>query len=88
MRAPARPADGARIVSLGSLSTRLSTFRADDLQLERGYDSWRAYAQSKIATQVIGFELDRRLRAAGSPSRASSRTPATRSAAAPRPCRA
>ena len=58
-------ADGARIVSLGSLSTRLSTFRIDDLQLERGYDSWRAYAQSKIATQVIGFELDRRLRAAG-----------------------
>ena len=59
-------ADGARIVSLGSLSTRLSTFRTDDLDLERGYDSWRAYAQSKIATQVVGFELDRRLRAAGS----------------------
>jgi len=60
-------ADGARIVSLGSLSTRLSTFRTDDLQLERGYDFWRAYAQSKIASQVIGFELDRRLRAAGAP---------------------
>lgn len=58
-------AAGARIVSLGSLSTRLSTFRIDDLQLERGYDSWRAYAQSKIASQVVGFELDRRLRAAG-----------------------
>jgi NAD(P)-dependent dehydrogenase (short-subunit alcohol dehydrogenase family) len=58
-------ADGARIVSLGSLSSRLSTFRVGDLQLTRGYDSWRAYAQSKIATQVIGFELDRRLRAAG-----------------------
>ena len=60
-------ADGARIVSLGSLSSRLSTFRVDDLQLDRGYDSWRAYAQSKIASQVIGFELDRRLRAAGAP---------------------
>lgn len=58
-------ADGARIVSLGSLSSRLSTFRVDDLQLERGYDFWRAYAQSKIASQVIAFELDRRLRAAG-----------------------
>ena len=55
---------GARIVSLGSLSSRLSSFRLDDLQLTRGYDSWRAYAQSKIATQVFGFELDRRLRAA------------------------
>ena len=60
-------ADRARIVSLGSLSSRLSTFRVDDLQLERGYDFWRAYAQSKIASQVIGFELDRRLRAAGVP---------------------
>ncbi|GAA1508130.1 NAD(P)-dependent dehydrogenase (short-subunit alcohol dehydrogenase family) [Agromyces terreus] len=56
---------GARVVSLGSLSTLLSTFRIDDLQLERGYDFWRAYAQSKIATQVFAFELDRRLRAAG-----------------------
>ena len=59
--------EGARIVSLGSLSSRLSTFRVDDLQLERGYDFWRAYAQSKIATQVFAFELDRRLRAAEVP---------------------
>ena len=60
-------APGARVVSLGSLATRLSTFRVDDLQLERGYDGWRAYAQSKIAAQAVGFELDRRLRAAGGP---------------------
>ncbi len=60
-------APGARIVSLGSLSTMLSTFRTDDLQLTRGYDSWRAYAQSKIASQVVAFELDRRLRAADVP---------------------
>lgn len=60
-------ADGGRVVTLGSLSTRLSTFRVDALQLERGYDFWRAYAQSKIAGQAIGFELDRRLRRAGVP---------------------
>ncbi|MGX5697068.1 SDR family NAD(P)-dependent oxidoreductase [Agromyces soli] len=60
-------ADGGRVVTLGSLSTRLSTFRVDELQLERGYDFWRAYAQSKIAAQSIGFELDRRLRRAGIP---------------------
>lgn len=59
-------APGRRVVSLGSLATRLSTFRVDDLQLERGYDGWRAYAQSKIAAQSVGFELDRRLRAVGS----------------------
>jgi NAD(P)-dependent dehydrogenase (short-subunit alcohol dehydrogenase family) len=57
---------GARIVSLGSLATRLGRLDADDLQLERGYTPWRAYARSKIAVQVFGFELDRRLRAAGS----------------------
>ena len=58
---------GARIILLGSLSTKLSSFRLDDLQLTRSYDFWRAYAQSKIATQVFGFELDRRLRAAEVP---------------------
>jgi NAD(P)-dependent dehydrogenase (short-subunit alcohol dehydrogenase family) len=56
----------ARIVSMGSMASRLSGFRVDDLQLERGYTGWRAYAQSKIAVQSFGFELDRRLRAAGS----------------------
>jgi NAD(P)-dependent dehydrogenase (short-subunit alcohol dehydrogenase family) len=54
----------ARVVSVGSLSTRLSTFRVDDPQLTRSYDSWRAYAQSKIAATSLAFELDRRLRRA------------------------
>lgn len=57
---------GARIVSLGSLATRLARLDPDDLQLERSYTAWRAYARSKIAAQVFGFELERRLRAAGS----------------------
>ena len=56
----------ARIVTLGSLATRLGRLRLDDLQLERSYTSWRAYAGSKIAAQAFGFELERRLRAAGS----------------------
>jgi NAD(P)-dependent dehydrogenase (short-subunit alcohol dehydrogenase family) len=58
--------EGARIVTLGSLATRLSRLRPGDLQLERGYTSWRAYAGSKIAAQAFGFELGRRLRASGS----------------------
>lgn len=57
---------GARIVTLGSLATRLGRLRLDDLQLENSYTSWRAYSRSKIAAQAFGFELDRRLRAAGS----------------------
>ncbi|WP_395245289.1 SDR family NAD(P)-dependent oxidoreductase [Agromyces sp. MMS24-K17] len=59
----------ARIVTLGSLSTQLSTFRLDDLELTRSYDSWRAYAQSKIANHALAFELDRRLRGIGAPLR-------------------
>ncbi|MHA7985129.1 SDR family NAD(P)-dependent oxidoreductase [Rathayibacter sp. CAU 1779] len=59
-----RRSPGARVVSLGSMATRLSSFLVDDLQLERHYSSWRAYAQSKIAVESFGFELDRRMRAA------------------------
>ncbi|WP_308466381.1 SDR family NAD(P)-dependent oxidoreductase [Rathayibacter soli] len=55
---------GARIVSLGSMVTRLYDFRIGDLQLRAHYTPNRAYAHSKIAVQSFGFELDRRLRAA------------------------
>jgi NAD(P)-dependent dehydrogenase (short-subunit alcohol dehydrogenase family) len=56
---------GSRVVSLGSIITRLMDSALDDLQLEVSYTNWKAYSQSKIASQVFGFELDRRLRAAG-----------------------
>ncbi|POH70449.1 MULTISPECIES: SDR family NAD(P)-dependent oxidoreductase [Cryobacterium] len=56
---------GSRVVSLGSMISRLMDSSLDDLQLEVTYNGWKAYAQSKIAMQVFGFELDRRLRAAG-----------------------
>ena len=39
----------------------------DDLQGERGYSRWGAYGQSKLANLLFAFELNRRLRAAGSP---------------------
>lgn len=57
---------GGRIVSLGSLATRLATLDPDDLQFRRGYRPFRAYARSKIALEMFAFELDRRLRSAGS----------------------
>lgn len=37
----------------------------DDLQGERGYDKWDAYAQSKLANVLFAYELDRRLGDAG-----------------------
>lgn len=57
---------GARVVALGSMISRLLDSPLTDLQLAGGYNAWRAYAQSKIAMQVFGFELDRRLNAAAS----------------------
>ncbi|KQX04940.1 MULTISPECIES: SDR family NAD(P)-dependent oxidoreductase [unclassified Leifsonia] len=61
---------GARVVLLGSLAARLTRSALDDLQLAGAYDSWTAYAQSKLEVESFGFELDRRLRAAGSTTRA------------------
>ncbi len=56
---------GSRVVPIGSIMTRRSRFDLDDLQSERTYAQQRAYTQSKHAVQTFGFELDRRLRAAG-----------------------
>lgn len=56
---------GSRVIALGSMISRLMDSSLDDLQLADRYNPWTAYAQSKIAMQVFGFELDRRLRAAG-----------------------
>jgi NAD(P)-dependent dehydrogenase (short-subunit alcohol dehydrogenase family) len=60
-----RRTPGSRVVSLGSMISRLMDSSLDDLQLATTYNGWKAYAQSKIAMQVFGFELDRRLRASG-----------------------
>lgn len=56
-----------RMVWLGSMSTSLTPYDPVDPQLAEGYTAWRAYVQSKIATTSLGFEADRRLRAAGVP---------------------
>ncbi|MBK4348580.1 SDR family NAD(P)-dependent oxidoreductase [Lacisediminihabitans changchengi] len=57
----------SRIVTVGSGATRLRGFDLDDLQSTKGrYSAFGTYARSKHATQSFGFELDRRLRAAGS----------------------
>lgn len=58
----------SQIVNVGSDAHRSATLRLDDLHLRR--HKWTrlgAYAQSKLAVMLWGLELDRRLRAAGSP---------------------
>jgi len=56
-----------RIVSLGSMSTRLVRLDPSNLQSDRGrYRPFRAYGYSKHALHAFAFELQRRLSAAGS----------------------
>jgi NAD(P)-dependent dehydrogenase (short-subunit alcohol dehydrogenase family) len=59
--------DAPRVVTVSSLEHKPGHIHFDDLQLERGYAPRKAYQQSKMANAVFGLELDRRLRAAGSP---------------------
>src|SRR5215204_5210740 len=49
----------ARVVNVASLGQYPLDF--DDLMLERGYDGSRAYAQSKLAQIMAGFELAARV---------------------------
>ncbi|WP_137846452.1 SDR family NAD(P)-dependent oxidoreductase [Microbacterium sp. 2FI] len=60
-------AASGRMVWVGSMSTSLTPYDPVDPQLVTGYTGWRAYVQSKVATTALGFEADRRLRAAGVP---------------------
>jgi NAD(P)-dependent dehydrogenase (short-subunit alcohol dehydrogenase family) len=60
-------AGAARVVTVSSIEHKPGHIHFDDLQLERGYAPRKAYQQSKMANAVFGIELDRRLRAAGSP---------------------
>lgn len=58
----------AQIINVGSDAHRSATLHLDDLHLRR--TKWTrlgAYAQSKLTVMLWGLELDRRLRAAGSP---------------------
>jgi NAD(P)-dependent dehydrogenase (short-subunit alcohol dehydrogenase family) len=58
---------GARVVSLGSMATRLVKLVPSNLQSTKGrYNFVRAYAYSKHAMHAFAFELQRKLTASGS----------------------
>lgn len=59
----------SRIVPVASLAHRQARLHLDDLQRKRSYGPSVAYGQSKLAMLMFGLELDRRLKAAGSPIR-------------------
>ncbi|MFC8370125.1 oxidoreductase [Streptomyces sp. NPDC057239] len=56
-----------RVVGLSSITHKNAHLDFGDLMSERDYRAASAYGRSKLATTVFGVELDRRLRAAGSP---------------------
>lgn len=61
-----RAAPSARVVTLSSLIARgPASIHFDDLQLEKKYTPWSAYGQSKLATLMFAFELQRRSVAGG-----------------------
>jgi NAD(P)-dependent dehydrogenase (short-subunit alcohol dehydrogenase family) len=60
-----RLAVGARIVTMSSIGHLDGVINFDDLQSDRHYDPEQAYSQSKLANLLFTYELDRRLRAAG-----------------------
>jgi len=55
----------ARVVSVASDAHRSGHVDFDDLQGERSYNGWRAYAQSKLANILFTYELARRLDGTG-----------------------
>jgi NAD(P)-dependent dehydrogenase (short-subunit alcohol dehydrogenase family) len=62
---PLLRAERARIVTLSSLVHYAARLRLDDLNSERHYEKWAAYAQSKLANLLFAFELGRKLERRG-----------------------
>ncbi len=58
---------GSRVVVTASLAHRRGDIQWDDLDAEKGYNRAQRYSDSKLANMLHFAELDRRLRAAGSP---------------------
>ncbi len=56
----------SRIVTLSSIAHKNGTIDFDNLRLEKPYDKFREYGQSKVADLIFTFELQRRLTTIGS----------------------
>ena len=56
-----------RVVTVASIAHKRGDIHFDDLDGSKGYDKGKFYSQSKLANLLFMAELDRRLRAAGSP---------------------
>ncbi|MBQ4915482.1 SDR family NAD(P)-dependent oxidoreductase [Maribacter sp. MMG018] len=57
---------GARVVTLSSIAHRGATIDFDNFRLEKEYNNWREYGQSKLADIIFALEFDKRLKQSGS----------------------
>jgi len=62
-----RQMERPRVVTLASIAHKQGRLNFDDLQSLKSYSPMGAYRQSKLADLMLAFELDRRLRGAGTP---------------------
>ncbi|WP_273446810.1 oxidoreductase [Neolewinella agarilytica] len=56
---------GSRVVTLSSIAHRNSAIDFDNFQLEKEYNHWREYGQSKLADIIFALEFDKRLKSNG-----------------------
>lgn len=60
---PLLESPSARVINVASQAERFGQLHFGDLMLEKGYGSWKAYGQSKLANLLFSYELARRLAA-------------------------
>ena len=70
------PVEGSRVVTISSVGHRImARIHFEDPHLERKYNRVEAYGQSKLANLLFTYELQRRLKAKGTPDRRARRAP-------------
>ena len=53
---------GSRVVTLSSIAHRDAFIDFDNFRLEKSYNNWREYGQSKLADLIFALEFEKRLR--------------------------
>ncbi|MCL4146569.1 UNVERIFIED_CONTAM: hypothetical protein GTU68_019801 [Idotea baltica] len=56
---------GSRVVTLSSIAHRGAIIDFNNFKLEKAYNNWREYGQSKLADMIFALEFDKRLRKNG-----------------------
>ena len=57
--------EGSRVVTLSSLAHQNAAIDFDNFKLEKAYEPWREYGQSKLADMILMLEFHKRLGAKG-----------------------